>query len=75
MSGCLDMEYSYDAYFNGRPNGAFTFVALKALQTLRSGATYAQWHKAVRKLLPSQQYPQTPNLYGSRSMKRWKLLV
>ena len=28
----------------------------------------------IRKVLPSQQYPQTPNLYGSSSMKRWKVL-
>ena len=29
--GCQDTEYSYDAWFRGRPNGAFTFVALRAL--------------------------------------------
>jgi hypothetical protein len=73
MAGCQDTEYSYDAYFEGRPNGAFSFVAIRALKSLRPRATYRDWFKEVRKILPSQQYPQTPNLYGSTSMKRWKV--
>jgi hypothetical protein len=74
MSGCQDTEYSYDGYFNGRPNGVFTFVALRALESLKRNATYEDWFKAVKKALPSQQYPQSPNLYGSKSMKEWKVL-
>ena len=75
MSGCQDTEYSYDAYFQGRPNGAFTFIALRALATLKKNATYADWFNAIRKALPSQQYPQTPNLYGSSAMKKWKVFA
>jgi metacaspase-1 len=74
MAGCQDTEYSYDAYFNGRPNGAFTFVALQALAKIPATASYAKWFKEIQKVLPSQQYPQRPNLYGSASMKRWKVL-
>lgn len=74
MAGCQDTEYSYDAYFRGRPNGAFSYVALQALKKLPARASYSAWYKAVRKVLPSQQYPQSPNLYGSSSMKRWKAL-
>lgn len=75
MSGCQDTEYSYDAYFEGRPNGAFTFIALRALARLKANATYADWYTAIRKALPSQQYPQSPNLYGSSSMKKWKIFA
>ncbi|NTV46826.1 MAG: caspase family protein [Chlorobiales bacterium] len=75
MSGCQDTEYSYDAYFEGRPNGAFTFVALQALASLKPNASYKAWFNAVRKVLPSQQYPQSPNLYGSSTMKKWKVLA
>jgi len=75
MSGCQDTEYSYDASFEGRPNGAFTFVALRAVASLSAKSTYNEWFKAIRKTLPSQQYPQSPNLYGSKSMKRWKVLA
>ena len=73
LAGCQDIEYSYDAYFKGRPNGAFTFVALQALAALRKDATYLEWYNAIRRSLPSRQYPQTPNLYGSSAMRAWKV--
>lgn len=75
MSGCQDVEYSYDAYFKGRPNGAFTFVAIGELAKLPESATYSDWFKAIRAVLPSQQYPQAPNLFGTTSMKKWKVLA
>jgi len=75
LAGCQDTEYSYDAVFQGRPNGAFSFVALKALAKLKPGATYQDWYAAIKKTLPSRQYPQSPNLYGSVAMKQWKVLA
>jgi metacaspase-1 len=45
LSGCKDVEFSYDADFGGRPNGAMT-------------------------RLPSQQYPQTPQLFGGTKAKQ-----
>ncbi|WP_153799397.1 caspase family protein [Foetidibacter luteolus] len=75
MAGCQDTEYSYDAYFNGRPNGAFSFAALATLKQLKPTATYGEWFKAIRKILPTQLYPQTPNLFGSASMKKWKVFA
>jgi len=75
ISGCQDTEYSADAYFQGRPNGAFSFVALRTLKTLPVKSTYLDWYEAIRKMLPSQQYPQTPNLFGSSSMKCWRVLA
>ncbi|MBI3466110.1 MAG: caspase family protein [Planctomycetes bacterium] len=75
MSGCQDTEYSYDAYFLGRANGAFTFVARQCLKSLKPSATYRDWFKAIRAVLPSQQYPQSPNLYGSQSMKGWRVFA
>lgn len=71
MSGCQDQEYSYDAWFNGRANGAFTFVALKALNDLPEGASFETWHRAIRNVLPSRQYAQTPNLSGTSEAKAW----
>ena len=73
MSGSQDTEYSYDAWFEGRANGAFSFVALRELDNLPTRATYRDWHDRIRAALPSQQYPQSPNLYGSSSMKRWEV--
>jgi len=67
MAGCDEGEghFSYDASFADRPNGAFTFHALKALRELRAGASYADWHAAIARYLPSGRYPQTPQLVGN----------
>lgn len=75
MAGCQDTEYSYDAFFQGRPNGVFTYAALRAIGSLSPQSTFSAWFKAIRKVLPSQQYPQRPNLYGSSSMKAWKVFI
>jgi hypothetical protein len=74
LAGCKDTEYSYDTEFNGRPNGAFTRVALEALKGLGAAATYKDWHAAIRKRLPSMDYPQTPLLTATRTQKKWRVL-
>lgn len=74
LSGCQDLEVSWDASFEGRPNGAFTRAALDALQRLPSSATYADWYKAIRARLPTAEYPQSPNLVATRTQKRWAVL-
>jgi len=74
MSGCRDFEYSYDAHFGDRPNGAFTYVALAALRELPADATYADWVSAIARQLPSQDYPQTPGIDGSSTQRKWTVL-
>jgi hypothetical protein len=74
MAGCQDQEYSYDARFGGRPNGAFTYYALKTLKSLRPDATYADWHREIRNYLPGASYPQTPQIFGSQRNRRFKVL-
>jgi hypothetical protein len=75
LAACQDNEYSYDASFHGRPNGAFTYAALAALKHLPATATYRDWFDRIRKALPSPQYPQSPNLFGSEVMKAWPVLT
>ncbi|WP_432836864.1 caspase family protein [Dactylosporangium sp. CA-092794] len=75
LSGCRDTEYSYDATFDGRPNGAFTYVALSALATLPETATYRDWMRAIRGRLPSQDYPQTPALQATKPQLAWPILA
>jgi hypothetical protein len=67
FSGCRDTEYSYDAVFNGRPNGAFTRVALEVLK--KNPQTPKIWMTEIRKHLPSNIHPQSPQLYGSLKAK------
>jgi hypothetical protein len=65
FSGCRDSEFSYDTSFDRRPNGAFTRIAVDVLQDAGI-ATPRAFHDAVRKRLPSQSFPQTPQLFGSK---------
>ena len=67
FSGCSDREYSYDAAFDNRPNGAFTYFALRALLT--SGQTYQHVYSGIRHYLPSWDYPQSPRLNADKAMK------
>jgi len=73
MDGCKDTEYSYDARFDGRANGAFTYIALWALYKLDPGATYFDWFEQICRYLPSDYYPQTPQLTASAEQRSWKV--
>ena len=78
IAGCRDDQYSWDTSFKNRPNGAFTFYALKALASIAtdSGATYADWFKKISPAyLPTNQLPQNPQLFGSASARKWKLFA
>ena len=75
LSGCQDHEYSYDAWFNQRPNGAFTYVALKMLEMAKEGDNYYDLYKKVRDYLPHVYYPQTPQLHCARYQREWKILA
>jgi metacaspase-1 len=75
MAGSRDQEYSYDAQFGGRANGAFTYCALKTLVKLPAGATYAEWYKEIRKYLPGASYPQTPQIFGAKRSQKFKVLA
>ena len=72
ISGCTDSEYSYDAEFDGRPNGAMTALALRVIQQ-NPDVTYREFYAGLRAFLPSEDYPQTPQLEGSDANKDRKL--
>jgi hypothetical protein len=68
ISGCSDSEYSYDAEINGRYNGAMTAMALKVIKQ-NPNVSYSEFYASLRKLLPSSEYPQTPQLEGAAGSK------
>lgn len=70
FGGCNDNSYSYDATFRGRPNGAFTYWALKALLSYPTMVSYADFFRDVQKKLPSDDYPQTPHFNAEAADKR-----
>lgn len=74
LAGCQDTEYSWDTSFQGRPNGAFTYYALKTLRE-QNPATYVAWFNAIRTYLPSSSLPQSPQILGSARVQRFKVFV
>jgi metacaspase-1 len=68
ITGCSDSEYSYDAEFNGRPNGAMSAYALQVIKQ-NPNITYGEFYAGLRNLLPSKDYPQSPQLEGSEINK------
>ena len=70
LAGCKDTEYSYDTSFQGRPNGAFTYYALKTLRE-RKPANYDVWFNAIREYLPSNRLTQTPQILGTATARRF----
>ena len=61
--------------FKGRPNGAFTYYALRTIQSLPAGATYTDWYAAIRQYLPSASYPQTPQIFGGKRRRKFAALA
>jgi len=61
LAGCKSDQYSYDANFDGRPNGAFTYYLLKIIKENPS-LTYSQLIQKMSEFLPSGHYPQCPVL-------------
>lgn len=76
LAGCSDTQVSWDTRFNGRPNGAFTFYALKALKALHGDASYQDWLRSITPAyLPSNQLPQSPQIFGNRTARLWKVFT
>jgi hypothetical protein len=68
ISGCSDSEYSYDAEIDGRYNGAMSAMALRVIRQ-SPRLTYNEFHAQLRTLLPSPDFPQSPQLEGSDAHK------
>lgn len=72
ISGCSDSEYSYDAEIDGRYNGAMSAMAIRVIRQ-NPGLTYHEFHARLRELLPSSDFPQSPQLEGSDAHKNTRL--
>lgn len=72
LAGSRDTEYSYDAWFGNRANGAFSRAAIDSLA--ENPLSYNDWFSAIRRRLPTAQYPQTPQISGARYQRLWAAL-
>ncbi|MHC4696601.1 MAG: caspase family protein [Planctomycetota bacterium] len=68
LTGCNSTQYSYDAYIDGRFNGAMTAMAIQVIKS-DPQQTYRAFYRQLRQILPSGNYPQNPQLEGSRENK------
>jgi hypothetical protein len=68
LTGCSDSELSYDAFIDGRYNGAMSRYAINAIRA-NPDATFNEFYALLRQTLPTQEYPQTPQLEGSEQNK------
>ena len=68
LTGCSDSELSYDAYIDNRYNGAMTRYAINAIRANRA-VTFNEFYNLLRQALPSDEYPQTPQLEGTDANK------
>lgn len=68
MAACLPSQTAADATFDGRSNGAFTYVLLKALAATPD-ATRAELHDALSAALAADNFEQVPTLEGPDEAK------
>lgn len=67
LSGCLDKQYSADAYEAGKYQGAMTYCLLKAMEEKKE-YTWGELVDCVRGLLKKNRYEQIPNLTSGKSL-------
>lgn len=70
LAGCREDEVAYDAWIDGRPQGAFTATALAAYVP---GANLRQWQTAIDARFPRGRFDQHPELVATSSQRRWAL--
>jgi metacaspase-1 len=71
LSACRSDQVTYDVELDGKPQGLFSYVALRTLREGRA-ATFRAWHAAIRMQLPSVDYPDvTPQLDGLSYQRMW----
>lgn len=68
ISGCTDFQYSYDAWFGSRANGAFTRAAVSRW---KPGVSLNSWYNAIREELPSADFAQTPQLAPANLYRKY----
>lgn len=74
FSGCRDVEYSNDAYIDGRYCGAFSHAAIPAFrEVLARQGTYRDVYGLIRQQLPNWEFQQTPLLSATPARRAAKV--
>lgn len=71
--GCKNTQYSYDAKFGGRANGAMSYACMQVMEERGPSLTYSQLVREMNVKLKAWGFPQEPQLEGKSSDKRRRL--
>lgn len=69
ISGCMDVEVSYDAMIEDKYHGAMSFHALKAIHEANYEITYRDLAARLVPMVTAAGYPQHPQLEGRSDLK------
>ncbi|MET0903524.1 MAG: caspase family protein [Acidimicrobiales bacterium] len=75
LSGCRSNQYSYDARFGSRYQGAMTWYALQVIKDAGYRLTYSALATRLRDALAVSNYDQEPQLEGKVSFKRRQIFT
>lgn len=75
LSGCEDIEVSYDARFGNIYHGAMTYCALQVIRDANYSLTYKELHDSLTKLIKQKRYPQHPQLEGTDANKQRQIFT
>ncbi len=70
LSGCRDVEVSWDAKIGGTYHGAMSYHALKAIRDAGSQITWAELAERLQVMLDDAGYDQHPQLEGPDDSKQ-----
>lgn len=68
ITACPPYGFAWEGRFTVRPNGVFTYYALKTLAALPSSTSYDVWLRRIT--LPSARWTQRPCLLGKPAVRR-----
>lgn len=75
LSGCTEMESSFDDNIGGTFHGAMTFYALKAIRDADYRLTWTELHDQLTDSLKETEYQQHPQLEGNATNKERQIFT
>lgn len=69
LTGCKDIEVSWDVNVGSTFQGAMTYCAIQAIKEANYQLTYKELHERLGEILEENDYDQTPQLEGKTANK------
>ena len=75
LSGCTEMESSFDDNIGGQFHGAMTYYALKTIRDADYRLTWTELHEGLSDALTETEYQQHPQLEGNDANKERQIFT